>query len=122
MVTEARLAENCFELNYLQKKSLIILDISDRPNMIVQLNALYVIYSVIIIYIFDVKAVYAIYLRIYTSRHYGIIFQNSCMLHIFFLDIFRQIFCRWNMFDDICSFKKLSRSHNRLLSGKLISN
>ena len=47
---------------------------SDRTNRIVQTNVLHVIYSVIVIYIFNVKVVYAIYPRVYTSRHYGINF------------------------------------------------
>ena len=52
---------------------MIILQNSDRPNRIVQMNILHVIYSVIGIQIFGVKVVYAIYPRVYTSRNYGIL-------------------------------------------------
>ena len=44
-------------------------------NRIVQINNIFVLYRVIVIKIFDVKIVYAIYPRIYTLRHYG---TNKC--------------------------------------------
>ena len=49
----------------------IILDDSNRPIRIVQMNVLHVIYIGIVIEKIDVKVVYEIYPRVYTSRHHG---------------------------------------------------
>ena len=40
-------------------------------NLTDLMNALRVIYSIIVIEIFDAKVVYTIFPRVYTSRHYG---------------------------------------------------
>ena len=53
----ATLASIIFPTRSLNK---IILDDSDRPNKIVQMNVLHAIYSVIVLYIIEVKVVYAI--------------------------------------------------------------
>ena len=50
----------------------VILEDSNKPNRIVQLKVSHATKSVIVIEIFDIKVVYAIYPRVYTSRHYGI--------------------------------------------------
>ena len=65
----ATLASSIFTTRYLNK---VILDDSNRPIMIVQINVLHVLYGVIVIEIFDVKVIYP---RVYASRHYGIIFR-----------------------------------------------
>ena len=49
---------------------------NENKNLFLQINALHVIYSVKVIDIFDVKVVDAIYLRVYTLRHYGTIFHK----------------------------------------------
>ena len=58
----ATLASTIFSIRSLNK---VILDNSDRPNRIVQMNILCVLYSVIVIKVFDVKVVYAIYPILY---------------------------------------------------------
>ena len=55
---------------YLKKNFLAIFN---KPNSIVQINGLHVIYSVIFIRIFDVKVVYTIFPRVYTSIYYGML-------------------------------------------------
>ena len=56
-----------FEFNLHQDKNLnrITLEDSDRPNWIVQRNNLSVLYSVIVIEIFDVNVGFAIYPMVY---------------------------------------------------------
>ena len=39
--------------------------------IIYQINVLHDLYSVNVIYIFDVEILFSIYLSVYTSRHYG---------------------------------------------------
>ena len=76
-ITEAKVAENDFYspfsvnsiISKIKSLNKVFLNDSDRQNNIVQMNGLHVIYSVI--EIFDVKVVYAIYSRVYASRHYG---------------------------------------------------
>ena len=83
-IIEAKVAENDFFLlfsvtlnsNIFWMKSLnkVILDYSDKPNRIAQINVLHDLYNVKVIEIFDVEVAYAIHSRVYTSRHYGCIF------------------------------------------------
>ena len=55
----------------------VILEVSNRPNRIVQMNVLHAIYSVIVLEIFEVKVVYAIYPWVYTSMQYGSPIKNT---------------------------------------------
>ena len=64
----ATLASIIFPTRSLNK---VVLDNYNRPNRIVQMNVLHVIYSVIVIEIFDEKVVYEIYPRVYKLRHSG---------------------------------------------------
>ena len=65
---------NIARIQFLSK---IILDDSDKPNRIVQMNGLHATYSYSHINVYDVKVMYTIYPMIYISRHYGIFLFKS---------------------------------------------
>ena len=82
MIIEAKVAEiSGFFLHFsvtltsiismIKSLNKVILDNSHRPNIIVQINFLHVIYSVIVIEIFDVKVVYVFnkYFNVFAKLH-----------------------------------------------------
>ena len=81
---------------------MVILDDSNRPNSFVQINVLHAVYSVIFVQIFDAKIVYAIYPRVYTSRHCGtLLFEHELVWLMLWLLLNRIVFVFFSLFTTI---------------------